>query len=63
VSAIPVRQRIARIFEEVQGCWAFRGVTSWDADKLFDWRDRNEPLTPQELVSLADIEKQVFGGP
>lgn len=40
--------------------YAMRGVSSWDQDRLIDWRERTY-LSPEDMARLAEIENQVFG--
>jgi hypothetical protein len=52
--------RIERIFKECSGVWGTSGVTSWERDRLEEWRGR-ESLSPGQVRILEQIEKKVFG--
>lgn len=53
-------ERIQCIEASVCGCWAFRGVASWEQEWLEYWKQLPR-LTPLQLDRLARIERQVFG--
>lgn len=61
------RERIERIFKECEpGAWGVSGVTSWEKDRMFEWREflKQNPhreLSPRQERILADIEHKVFG--
>ena len=53
-------ERIARIERECSGVWGQSGVTSWERERLAEWKRRHN-LTPQQEEILQGIEKKVFG--
>lgn len=53
-------ERIARIYAECSGVWGQSGVTSWERERLAEWKSRTSLTEKQEKV-LAGIEKKVFG--
>jgi hypothetical protein len=55
-----VAQRIERIFTECSGVWGASGVTSWERQRLDEWRGR-EDLSDGQVKVLEQIEKKVFG--
>lgn len=55
-----IPERIKRIYDECAGVWAESGVTSWERDRLEEWKNRNSLSEKQEQV-LEKIEKKVFG--
>lgn len=55
-----IAQRIERLFAECSGVWGPSGVTSYEKDRLEEWRGRERLSEKQEAV-LASIEKKVFG--
>lgn len=58
--AFTVRERIERIFNECSGVWGTSGVSSWERDRLEEWRVR-EQLSHGQLTILRQIEEKVFG--
>lgn len=56
-----IAARIERIFKECSGVWGTSGVTSWEKDRLEEWRGR-ESLSPKQVAVVEAIEKKVFGG-
>lgn len=60
VQNLTVRERIERIFNECSGVWGTSGVTSWERDRLEEWRGR-ESLAPGQVKVLEQIEEKVFG--
>lgn len=55
-----ITERIERIFAECSGVWGTSGVTSWEKDRLEEWRGR-ESLSPNQEKILAAVESKVFG--
>lgn len=55
-----IAERIERIYKECSVVWGQSGVTSWERDRLDDWRGRTD-LAPGQLKVLAQIEAKVFG--
>lgn len=55
-----IPERIKAINDECAGVWAESGVTSWERDRLEEWRQRTFLTEKQEQV-LEQIEKKVFG--
>ena len=55
-----IPERIKAIFDECNGVWAESGVTSWERDRLEEWKDRTSLSEKQEKV-LVQIEEKVFG--
>ena len=53
-------ERIERIFKECSGVWGTSGVTSWERDRLEEWRGR-EDLSQKQIAVVATIENKVFG--
>lgn len=53
--------RIEKIEEECRGVWGQSGVTSWERERLAEWKQRHR-LTPKQEEILQGIEKKVFGG-
>lgn len=62
LGAPSVSERVQRIMAECVSDlgYAMRGVSSWDQDRLIDWRERTY-LSPEDMARLAEIENQVFG--
>lgn len=58
-AAPTIAQRIERIFKECSGVWGTSGVTSWEKDRLEEWRGRNS-LSAKQLEVLVAIEAKVF---
>lgn len=57
---VTVAERVAKIIKECSGVWAQSGVTSWERDRLEEWKNR-QSLSHGQLAVLTDIEKKVFG--
>jgi len=55
-----IAQRIEKLFSECSGVWGTSGVSSWEKDRLTEWRGLERLSEKQEAV-LAQIEKKVFG--
>jgi len=55
------RSRIERIEDEISSVASLSGVTSWERDRLSEWKSARYKLTDKQLAILADIEKKVFG--
>jgi hypothetical protein len=53
------RERIARIFKECSGVWGQSGISSWERDRLEEWRNRVALSEKQEAI-LRNIEKKAF---
>ncbi len=60
MSSLTIAQRIARIYTECSGVWGQYGVTSWERDRLEEWKGRIALAHGQEKV-LVEIEHKVFG--
>lgn len=54
-----VAERIEAIYKECSGVWGVSGITSWERDRLEEWRGR-ESLSPKQLEILAQIEEKAF---
>lgn len=52
--------RIEKIEEECRGVWAQSGITSWERERLAEWKQRRG-LTPKQEEILQGIERKVFG--
>lgn len=52
--------RIEKLEEECRGVWGQSGVTSWERERLTEWKRRHN-LTPKQEEILQGIEKKVFG--
>lgn len=55
------RERIARIFKECSGVWGQSGISSWERDRLEEWRNRVSLSEKQEAI-LRQIERKAFPG-
>jgi hypothetical protein len=55
-----IPERIKAIIDECSGVWGESGVTSWERDRLEEWKNRTSLSEKQEQV-LQQIEKKVFG--
>lgn len=55
-----VRQRIEAIEAECAGVWGQSGITSWERERLTEWRGKQSLSEKQEAVLVA-IEKKAFG--
>lgn len=55
-----IPERIKAIFDECSGVWGESGVTSWERDRLEEWKNRTSLSEKQEAV-LEQIEAKVFG--
>lgn len=53
--------RIEKLEEECSGVWGQSGVTSWERERLAEWKQRHS-LTPKQEEILQQIERKVFGG-
>lgn len=53
--------RIEKIEEECRGVWGQSGVTSWERERLQEWKARRALTEKQEEI-LRGIECKVFGG-
>ena len=54
------RARIEKIENECRGVWGQSGVTSWERERLAEWKLRRS-LTPKQEEILQGIEQKVFG--
>jgi hypothetical protein len=54
-----IAQRIKRINDECSGVWGQSGVTSWERQRLEEWKD-HASLSPKQEAVLVGIEKKVF---
>ena len=52
-----IAERIARINTECEHIWGTSGITSWERDRLAEWKDRTFLTEKQERV-LQEIEKK-----
>jgi hypothetical protein len=52
--------RIEKIEAECSGVWAQSGVTSWERERLTEWKARHTLTEKQEEI-LQGIERKVFG--
>lgn len=52
-------ERIEKIFVECEGVWGQSGITSFERDRLQEWRGRNY-LTARQIEILEQIEKKAF---
>jgi len=55
-----VAERIKKIEAECSGVWSSYGVTSWERQRLDEWKSRTSLSAKQEDV-LKQIETKVFG--
>lgn len=55
-----ISQRIQAIYDECSGVWGESGVTSWERDRLEEWKNRTS-LSPKQMEILEKIEAKVFG--
>lgn len=55
------RERIDLIEKECSGVWGQTGVTSWERERLAEWKQR-PALTEKQEEILQGIEQKVFGG-
>lgn len=56
-----IPERIKKIINECGGVWSTYGVTSWERDRLDEWKNR-QSLSPKQEEILVQIEAKVFGG-
>jgi hypothetical protein len=54
-----IAERIARIVKECSGVWGQSGITSWERDRLDEWKNRNS-LSPKQEAVLQQIEAKAF---
>lgn len=54
-----IAERIERIYRECDGVWGQSGISSWERDRLEEWR-RRESLSPKQEAVLLQIEKKAF---
>jgi hypothetical protein len=55
-----IPERIKKITDECSSVWSTYGVTSWERDRLDEWKSRTSLSAGQEKV-LRQIEEKVFG--
>ncbi len=55
-----IPERIQAIFDECEGVWGESGITSWERQRLEEWKHRTSLSEKQESV-LEQIEAKVFG--
>ena len=55
-----IAERIAAIERECSGVWGTSGITSWERDRLDEWKHRHSLSAKQEEV-LQQIERKAFG--
>lgn len=55
-----VPERIAAINKECSGVWGTSGITSWERERLEEWKNRPN-LTPKQFRILEQIEAKAFG--
>jgi len=58
--AVTIRQRIAKIYAECEGVWGASGITSWERDRLEEWKNRDS-LSEKQMEILRQIEEKAFG--
>jgi hypothetical protein len=51
--------RIAAIEKECSGVWGVSGITSWERDRLDEWKNRTS-LSPKQEAILRTIEAKAF---
>lgn len=56
-----VAERIAAINAECDGVWGQSGITSWERDRLAEWKDRISLSQKQDDI-LKQIETKAFKG-
>jgi hypothetical protein len=61
MAGLTIAERIARIEAECRGVWGTSGVTSWERDRLEEWKGRRS-LSPKQEAVLQQIEGKVFKG-
>lgn len=54
-----IAQRIQRIYDECSGVWGQSGISSWERDRLEEWRSKTSLSQKQEAI-LIQIEKKAF---
>ena len=55
-----ISERVEAIYTECEGCWGQSGISSWERQRLSEWRGRNY-LTERQIEILEQIEKKAFG--
>lgn len=55
-----IRDRIAAIEKECSGVWGSTGITSWERERLDEWKNR-DTLSPKQEEILRQIERKAFG--
>lgn len=55
-------ERIAAIERECEHVWGVSGITSWERDRLEEWKSATY-LTPKQENILREIEAKAYGGP
>jgi hypothetical protein len=54
--------RIAAIEAECSGVWGVSGITSFERERLEEWKRLNS-LSPKQEEVLQQIERKAFGDP
>lgn len=54
-----IPERIQAIYDECEGVCGTSSITSWERQRLEEWRHRTS-LSPNQEAILQDIEKKVF---
>lgn len=60
MTELTVAQRIAAINKECSGVWGTTGISSWERERLEEWKAR-ATLSPRQLEILKVIEDKAFG--
>lgn len=55
-----IAERIAAIEKECSGVWGASGITSWERDRMAEWKSRTS-LSPKQEEVLQQIERKAFG--
>lgn len=55
-----IAARIAAIEKECSGVWGASGITSWERERLEEWKSR-QTLSPKQEEILQQIERKAFG--
>ena len=55
-----IAERIKRIEDECSGVWGESGITSWERERLAEWKGRSS-LSPKQEEILKQIEAKAFG--
>lgn len=54
-----IAERVARVIAECSGVWGQSGITSWEQERLEEWKHRSSLSARQEEI-LSQIEKKAF---